>query len=68
WRRRRGRAGWSSGSAGPTTGWTSPAAPCWCPQAGSRCWNARPRARRWPPTPSTGSRCISAPWTPWPST
>ena len=68
WPRRRAPRGWCSGSAAPTTGWTSPAAPSSCRPTASRCWNARPRARRSPRTPSTPSRSATARSTCWPST
>ncbi len=43
----KGRAGSCSGSAGPTTGWTSRRRPIWCRATASRCWNAR---RPWTPS------------------
>jgi ATP-dependent Lhr-like helicase len=48
WGAPRGRHGCSSGSAAPTTGSTSRAAPCSSRATGSRCSNAWPRRTRWP--------------------
>ena len=59
---------WCSASAAPTTGSTSPPAPCWCRPAASRCWSARPHARPWPRTVSTATRSARARSTCWPST
>ena len=42
--RRRERAGSPSGSAAPTTGWTSRAARSSCPPTVLRCWNVAPRS------------------------